>query len=131
MKKAKGPLLLLNLDKAGPPSQGEPPVPDRQEDQQATAPRPQTPAFETLQRRPWMLMDLFRALLILLSFVVAAGFVLILLRQPAVDKMAQDLQLSLWSFQAGDNSFPVPGRRDQRQRICCSWSCEKHYSRAY
>jgi hypothetical protein len=52
----------------------------------------QPPAFKTLQKRPRMLADLLRALLILLSLIVAAGFILVLLSQPAVDKLAQDLQ---------------------------------------
>ncbi len=38
-----------------------------------------------------MVTDILRALLILLSLVVAAGFILILLPQSAVDEMAQDL----------------------------------------
>jgi hypothetical protein len=50
------------------------------------------PAFKTMQHRPRILADLFRVLLILLSLIVAAGFILILMSQPAVDKMAQDLQ---------------------------------------
>ncbi len=50
------------------------------------------PAFATVQRRPWALADLARALLILLSLVVALGFLVILLPQPAVDKMAMDLR---------------------------------------
>jgi hypothetical protein len=51
-----------------------------------------TPAFGTMEKRPWMLADLFRVLLILLSLVVAAGFVLILLPQPSVDKIAQNFE---------------------------------------
>jgi hypothetical protein len=55
-------------------------------------PPSRTPAFATVQKRPWALADLFRALLILLSLVVALGFVMILLPQPAVDEMAMDLR---------------------------------------
>jgi hypothetical protein len=51
-----------------------------------------TPALGTLEKRHWMLTDLFRALLIILSLVVAAGFILILLPQASVDKFAQNLQ---------------------------------------
>jgi hypothetical protein len=51
-----------------------------------------TPAFGTLEKRHWMLTDLFRVLLIILSLVVAAGFILILLPQPSIDKIAQNLQ---------------------------------------
>jgi hypothetical protein len=51
-----------------------------------------TPAFRTLEKRHWMLADLFRVLLIILSLVVAAGFILILLPQPSIDKFAQNLQ---------------------------------------
>ncbi len=51
-----------------------------------------SPAFTTVQKRPWVLADLFRAFLILLSLVVALGFVMILLPQPAVDEMAMDLR---------------------------------------
>lgn len=55
-------------------------------------PPSRVPAFTTVQKRPWALADLFRALLILLSLVVALGFVMILLPQPAVDEMAMDLR---------------------------------------
>jgi hypothetical protein len=53
---------------------------------------PQAPAFVILQRRPLMLTDLFRALLIVLTLTVIAGLVLILLPQSSVDKMVQFLQ---------------------------------------
>jgi len=53
---------------------------------------PQAPAFVTLQRRPLMLTDLLRALLLILTVAVIAGFSLILLPQQTVDKMAQFLQ---------------------------------------
>jgi hypothetical protein len=91
MKKEKGHLLLLNLDKS---SQGS--------DQKASAPTAsdsaspeqtrRSPYFEILDKRPRRLSDLFRALLILLSIVVAAGLILIVLPQPTVDKMTQDLR---------------------------------------
>lgn len=50
------------------------------------------PAFQTLDRRPHVFIDLFRVLLIPLSLIVAAGFLLILLPQSATDKLVQDLQ---------------------------------------
>lgn len=53
---------------------------------------PESPAFVTIQRKPWLLTDLLRVLLVILSLVVAAGFILIILPQPTVDKMTSDLQ---------------------------------------
>jgi hypothetical protein len=50
------------------------------------------PAFETLGKRHWLLTDLFRVILIILSLVVAVGFLLILLPQPSIDGIAQNLQ---------------------------------------
>ena len=94
MKKAKGPLLLLNLDKPGQPTATDPkssPIPSESMDA-STPPPPVKPAFVTLQRQPLLLTDLFRLLLVILSLVVAGGFVLILLSQPSVDRMTQDLQ---------------------------------------
>ncbi len=99
MKKAKGPLLLLNLDKSGPPAD-TPNTPAPPESTGSPAPPelagsptpPETPAFTGVQRRPWLLADLLRVLLVVLSLVVAAGFVLILLPQPSMDKMTRDLQ---------------------------------------
>jgi hypothetical protein len=93
MKKEKEPLLLLNLDKSGTspavekPSSEEPP-----HDIGSSAPASEAPAFATLQKNPWLLSDLLRMLLVILSLIVAAGFVLIVLPQPGIDKMTQDLQ---------------------------------------
>lgn len=56
-----------------------------------TAPRDR-PAFHTLDRKSSLFIDLFRVLLIPLSLIVAAGFILILLPQSATDKLVQDLQ---------------------------------------
>jgi hypothetical protein len=92
LKRAKGPLIRLSLDKE---EEASPKVPVSQESATNTptaALKQRAPAFITLQRRPWVLGDLFRALLIVLSLVVAAGFALILLPQPAIDRMVQDLQ---------------------------------------
>jgi hypothetical protein len=91
VKKIKEPLLLLNIDKAEPSSSAEFPPPTFENTAVETQ-APLAPAFVTFQKRPWMLADLLRALLIILSLVVAAGFMLILLPQPTVDKMTQDLQ---------------------------------------
>ncbi len=92
LQKAKGPLLLLHLDKTTPAPVSESPSAEAPEDATAAAQEPPAPFFPTLQRRPWMLMDFLRALLVILSLVVAAGFALILLPQPAIDKMTEDLQ---------------------------------------
>jgi len=53
---------------------------------------PEAPAFVTLQRRPWVLTDLIRVFLIFLSLTACAGLVLILLPQPAFDKIIKNLQ---------------------------------------
>ncbi len=83
-------MLLIHLDEPG-----------KQSDPEASQPavsgsgplrRRLAPVFETLDPRPRLWSDFFRALLILLSIVVAAGFVLILLPQTTVDKMTQDLR---------------------------------------
>jgi hypothetical protein len=93
MKKEKEPLLLLNLDKSGPP-----PAPETLDSETSPdnvgfpAPPPEPPALSTVQKKPWLLSDVLRMLLVILSLVVAAGFILILLPQPSVDKMTQDLQ---------------------------------------
>lgn len=50
------------------------------------------PEFATIQKKPWMLADLLRGLLILLSLVAAGVLALILLPQPALDSVVQDLQ---------------------------------------
>lgn len=94
MKKAKGPLLLLNLDKPGPPPETEPigsAAPSENVDSSAPPPF-EKPAFVALQKRPLLLIDLLRLLLVVLSLVVAAGFILILLSQPSIDRMTRDLQ---------------------------------------
>jgi hypothetical protein len=92
MKKEKGPLILLNLDKPGPSSKGVPPSPQAPPDSLISHAPAEAPVFATSQKRPWLLADLFRALLIALSLVVAAGFILVLLPQPNIDQMTRDLQ---------------------------------------
>lgn len=52
----------------------------------------EAPKFTTFRKRSGMATDLARALLILLSLVVAAALVLVLLPQPTVDKIAQYLE---------------------------------------
>ena len=61
-------------------------------DSEAASQAPEGPAFITLDKHSRMTADLFRALLALLSLVVAAGLVLVLLPQPAVDRMADGLR---------------------------------------
>ncbi len=94
MKKEKGPLLLLNLDKPGQQTTTEPngsAAPPENAD--ASAPPPsEKPVFVAQQTRPLLFIDLFRMLLVVLSLVVAAGFALVLLPQSKVDRMTQDLQ---------------------------------------
>ncbi len=86
----------------------EPPVPQNADDgspapepkgsglspENAGAPADPTgkPVFSTLQKRPALIFDIFRMLLIILSLVVAAGFILLVLPQPTVDRLAEDLQ---------------------------------------
>jgi len=48
--------------------------------------------LHTLDRKPSVFIDLLRILLIPLSLIVAAGFLLILLPQSTTDKLVQDLQ---------------------------------------
>lgn len=52
----------------------------------------EAPKFTTFQKRSGMARDLLRALLIALSLVVAAALVLLLLPQPAVDTIVQNLE---------------------------------------
>jgi hypothetical protein len=99
MKKEKGPLLLLNLNKPGNEANQDhqadgspnfaPVVPEHMPPHEM---REEMPGFDNLPKRPRALADYMRALLIVLSLVVAAGFILILLPQPTVDKMTQDLR---------------------------------------
>jgi hypothetical protein len=117
MNRSKGPLQLLDLENHDSASHAEssPAAPS------GNIPAPQVPTFQTFQSRPWVISDLFRAFLILLSLIVAAGFILILLSQPTVDRMARDLQsqygtsqqdrialLELWDG-VKDDEFEVRG----------------------
>jgi hypothetical protein len=89
MKKAKEHLLLLNLGNADQPA-------DTGSQNSAESPAlptpPEGPSFATVHAKPWLLTDLLRVLLVLLSLVVAAGFILIVLPQRTVDKMTQRLE---------------------------------------
>jgi hypothetical protein len=94
IKQAKGPLLQLDLEKNTPV-----PAPGISSAAPAgtisTPPRetaPQVPAFKTYPQQSRTLSDLFRAFLIVLTLVVAAGFVLILLSQSTIDKIAKDFR---------------------------------------
>jgi hypothetical protein len=91
MKKEKDHLFLLNLDQANQESDQNPP--DQAQPDSATPEEPpRGPALELVDKAPHAIWDFFRAMLILLSIVVAAGFALIVLPQPTVDKMTQDLR---------------------------------------
>jgi hypothetical protein len=92
--KAKSPLLLLNLESKASDSRAESPLADSPEKISAppSEPTAQTPIFKSCQQRSGMLSDLFRAFLVLLSLIVAAEFVLVLMSQSAIDRMAQDLR---------------------------------------
>ena len=57
------------------------------------ASRSSGPALKTLDRRSSAIFDFLRVLLIPLSLIVAAGFLLILLPQSTTDRWVQDLQL--------------------------------------
>jgi hypothetical protein len=49
-------------------------------------------SYQQIRRHPPLIMDILRLFLFLLSFVVAGGFLLILLPQPIVDRIAQSFQ---------------------------------------
>ena len=95
MKKTKGPLVLLNLDKAGQPTTPETPAeaPQRTADDSTPVPAATPePSFKILGRRPGFAWDLARAALIVLALIVAAGFVLVVLPQSTVDRLAASLE---------------------------------------
>jgi hypothetical protein len=82
---------------------------------------PQAPVFKTAETQPRLLSDLLRALILLFSLAVAAGFVLLILPQQAIDKMADgirshyaDAQLEKIEFlylgdEIKDGSFHIRG----------------------
>lgn len=107
MKKAKGTLLQLKLndsrqsaDPGLPVSAPESTAPDNNPPEGGgAAPAQEAPSFATVQTKPWLLTDLLRVLLVLLSLVVAAGFILVILPQLTVDKMTQGLETRYGSTQ--------------------------------
>jgi hypothetical protein len=91
MKKEKEHMFLLHLDKKKEGSDQEP-VDSPLTDSASSELPPRGPVLELVEKPPRPVSDFFRALLIILSIVVAIGFILILLPQPAVDRMTQDLR---------------------------------------
>ncbi len=79
------------LDKPDPSTDNKPgdsrPETSAQDSRQRPAPK-----LQTLPQRPSAFFDLLRILLIFLSIVVAAGFLLILLPQTTTDSFIEDLQ---------------------------------------
>jgi hypothetical protein len=90
--RAKGPILLDLGQKASASPALSPAMPSEDISTPIRESALQAPTFKTHQQRSGMLSDLFRAFLIILSLIVAAGFTLILLSQPTIDRMAQDLR---------------------------------------
>jgi hypothetical protein len=82
-------MLHLHLDKSEPPEDETMPPPSASADLERP---PEVPAFVTIQRKPWLVGDLLRVLLVILSLIVAVGFILIILPQPTIDRMTRDLQ---------------------------------------
>jgi hypothetical protein len=91
-KKEKRALLLLHLDNVEPSSTIEQGFHPKIEDAASVAPPSRKPAFTSLQQPSGAITDIFRAFLIVFSLAIAAGFVLILLPQRTIDKMAHGLQ---------------------------------------
>lgn len=92
MKRTKAPITLLNIDRSAQPPHEEQ-LHSAESSVAATAVQaPGVPAFETAGKRSSLAGDVFRALLIVLSLVVAAGFILIILPQLTMDKIERSLQ---------------------------------------
>ena len=85
-------MLHLNLDKSGPPEDPVTPSSSVQAESPDAENQPEAPTFTTIQRKPWLLGDLVRVVIVLLSVVVAAGLVLTILPQSTMDKMTKKLQ---------------------------------------
>ncbi len=79
------------LEAAPPPAAPEPLREPAQIQEPAALPSP-TYAIQTVPSRPSLLMDLLRVALVVLTFVVAAGLILIFLSESSVDRMSQSLQ---------------------------------------
>jgi len=89
-RRQKGP-VLLKLDGASAPQEQGEAVPAGEPELAAAEP-PAGPSFQTLERPPSASADLLHGALILLAFVVAAGFVLVLIPQGRFDQLAQNIQ---------------------------------------
>lgn len=85
-------LSPLDPDKSEPISPGKQTYAADSSDVATSGQVAEAPVFATLQRRPWMLIDLLRVLLIVLSLAVAGVLALVLLPQPAVDGLVRNLQ---------------------------------------
>jgi len=85
-------MLHLNLDESGPPANPETPKDSAAVDRAGEESQPEAPAFVTIERKPWLLGDLLRVILVAFSLIVAAGLVLVILPQPTVDRMTKSLQ---------------------------------------
>jgi hypothetical protein len=75
---------LLKLDKSGQPESTEP--------ETSVEPIPLPPAFTAPPKRSWLFSTPAQAFLIILSLIVAAGFTLLVLPQPAVNSIAKDIE---------------------------------------
>jgi len=121
MNRAKGPLTRLDLQSKTSASRTEPSLATTSGDISTLTPAPQAPLFKTFQKQPWAISDWFHAFLVLLSLIVAAGFILVFLSQPAFDRMAKDLQslsgsprqeqiaLLFFGDEAKENEFQIKG----------------------
>ena len=89
-QRQKGPVLLKLDGVSRPLEEGEPSAPG--ESQTAVPETPAAPSFQTVERPPSAAADLLHGALILLAFVVAAGFILVLIPQGKFDRLAQGIQ---------------------------------------
>jgi len=87
----KEPITKLDIPDPSTDNQSRPAKPDSLSGGAVHRP-PQGPALKTLSQKPSIVFDLLRVLLVLLSIVVAAGFLLILLPQNTTDSFVEDLR---------------------------------------
>ena len=98
VEKGKGPLLQLNPEETGHAATTEssaeisPPVAEHDAEAAGTSTVAEAPSFPMVHAKPWLLNDLLRIGLVLLSLTVAAGLILAMLPQPTVDKLTQNLE---------------------------------------
>jgi hypothetical protein len=95
MKKSKGPLVLLSLDKSGHSTSEGTPAFEQPEKAAGDTPIHASipePSFEVLGKRPGPMWDLIRAALLVLALIVAAALTLVALPQSAVDKLTGRIQ---------------------------------------